>query len=243
MIFEKKRDMGAAAAREAAQRIEHGIDRRGRARIIIGTGNSQDEVIDELTRCPIDFSAVEAFHMDEYVGMSDSHPASFHRWLRMRFADVVHPMQTHYMNGDADDLDQECLRYGKLLNSAPIDVCFIGFGENGHIAFNDPHVAEFNDRKKVKRVAMDERCRQQQVGEGHFPSLEAAPREAITLTCPALMSAEHLICCVPDRRKAEAVRNAIEGPLTTDCPASIVLRHASASVYLDVNSASLLSED
>ena len=240
-IFADKRDMGAAAARAAAGMIRRGITERGQARIIVGTGNSQDEVIDELTRQPIEWSRVDAFHVDEYVGMADTHPASFRGWLKTHLADVVHPGHTHYLAGDAPDLQSECRRYGALLDEAPIDICFIGFGENGHIAFNDPHVADFNDPATVKIVAMDERCRLQQVGEGHFPDLASMPSEAVTLTCPALLRAEHLICCVPDQRKAEAARNAIEGPLTTKCPASLVMTHPRATIYLDSHSASMLS--
>ena len=132
-------------------------------------------------------------------------------------------------------------RYARDLTAAPIDLCFIGFGENGHIAFNDPHVADFNDPKPIKRVEMDEKCRMQQVGEGHFKSLADAPKEAVTLTCPTLMSARHIIACVPERRKAQAARDALEGPLSTKCPASVVLRHPDATIYLDSESASLLT--
>jgi glucosamine-6-phosphate deaminase len=178
--------------------------------------------------------------MDEYVGISPEHPASFRRWLRDHLACVVHPGAVHLLNGDAPDIDAECRRYAALLAEGPVDVCFIGFGENGHIAFNDPHVADFDDPLMVKRVAMDERCRMQQVGEGHFPNLAAVPPEALTLTCPALMRAEHWICSVPDRRKAEAARNAIEGPIGPHCPASLVRAHPDAAVYLEPESTSLL---
>jgi glucosamine-6-phosphate deaminase len=138
-------------------------------------------------------------------------------------------------------LDEEADHYGKSLTSVPIDLCFLGFGENGHIAFNDPHVADFHDPLIIKRVTLDKKCREQQVGEGHFPDIEAVPQEAITLTCPTLMSARQLICCVPESRKAEAVRNALEGPLTEACPASLVVTHPGAKIYLDRNSAALLN--
>ncbi|MAE63320.1 MAG: glucosamine-6-phosphate deaminase [Phycisphaeraceae bacterium] len=239
-VFADKRDMGAAAARDATAIIGRAIEQRGVARLIVGTGNSQDEVIDELTRQPVDWKSVVLFHMDEYVGMPMTHPASFRLWLKTRLADVVGPRDAHYLAGDAADQAAECRRYADLLGEAPIDLCFIGFGENGHIAFNDPHVADFNDLETVKIVEMDEKCRAQQVGEGHFPDLASMPKEAITLTCPALFSARNLIACVPDRRKAEAAKNAIEGPLDTRCPASMVMTHANATVYLDRESASLL---
>jgi glucosamine-6-phosphate deaminase len=240
-IFSTKDEMGHAAAVHATQIIADAIRDRGCARVIIGTGSSQDRMIHWLTRQPqIDWGRVEAFHMDEYIGMADTHPASFRRWLKTHVADVVSGGRFHYLAGDAADLDEEMARYARELSAAPIDICFIGFGENGHIAFNDPHEADFNDPKMLKRVQMDEKCRMQQVGEGHFPSLAAAPREALTLTCPTLMSARNIIAVVPEKRKAHAVKDALEGPLSTQCPASIVLTHPSAAIYLDRDSASLL---
>jgi glucosamine-6-phosphate deaminase len=240
-VYEDKADMGLAAATQAAGLLREAIARRGQARIIVGTGPSQDEVIASLAGAPhLNWSAIEVFHMDEYVGMPVSHPASFRRWLKTHVADIVRPGQVHYLNADAGNPEEECRRYGNLLGAGPIDVAFLGFGENGHVAFNDPHVADFHDPLAVKTVELDTKCRLQQVGEGHFASLEETPREAVTVTCPILMGSEHVIACVPDRRKAEAVRNAIEGPLTTECPASVVFTHSRASVYLDAQSASLL---
>jgi glucosamine-6-phosphate deaminase len=202
----------------------------------------QDRLIHWLTRqAVIDWKAVEVVHMDEYVGMPMTHSASFRRWLKTHLADVVPAGMFHYLAGDAEDLDAEIERYASKLAMAPIDLCFIGFGENGHIAFNDPHEADFDDPRPIKRVKLDEKCRLQQVGEGHFPNLDAAPREALTLTCPTLMSAATLIAVVPERRKAEAVRGALEGPLTPQCPASLVLTHPSVTIYLDKDSASLLT--
>jgi glucosamine-6-phosphate deaminase len=240
-VYPSKRDTSEAAALEAAGILRSALGHRGAARIIVGTGNSQVDLIDALVRAPgVDWSRVEVFHMDEYVGMSGEHPASFRRWIKTRLVDIVHPKRTHYLQGDATDLSQECERYTALLHSAPIDICFIGFGENGHIAFNDPSVADFRDPVAIKRVSMDERCRRQQVGEGHFPTIEAMPKEALTLTCPELMRAEHLICTVPEQRKAEAVRNALLGPIAEACPSSLVRTHPAAAIYLDADSASLL---
>jgi glucosamine-6-phosphate deaminase len=242
LVFPSQDELGHAAAAHAAEIIARAIRQHGVARIIVGTGNSQDRLIHWLTQQPqIAWPSVEVFHMDEYAGMSADHPASFRRWLRTHLADRVGGGRFHYLAGDAPDLDAEMQRYAKELASAPIDLCFIGFGENGHIAFNDPHEADFNDPKPIKRVQLDEKCRMQQVGEGHFPSLDEAPREAVTLTCPTLMSARKVIAVVPERRKAEAVRDALEGPLTTRCPASLVLTHPAATVYLDPDSASLLT--
>jgi glucosamine-6-phosphate deaminase len=234
--------MGNAAAFDAARLIRDAIAQRGHARIILATGNSQLDLIISLTADQdIEWNSVEVFHMDEYVNLPGSHPASFARWIKNYVADKVHPGKVHYLHGDSSNLADEAGRYGTLLTSLPIDLCFLGFGENGHIAFNDPHVADFHDPLKIKRVTLDKRCREQQVGEGHFPNIEAVPKEAITLTCPTLMSPRHLICCVPESRKAEAVRNALQGPLSESCPASLVVTHPRAKIYLDTDSAALMN--
>lgn len=242
-IWPSSAELGKAAASEAGDIIRTAISQRGQARIIVGTGNSQLDLINSLIELEnVDWNVVEVFHLDEYVGMPDTHSASFRRWLRTRFVDKVHPGTVHYLRGDAQNVDEECQRYGNLVCSAPIDLCFLGFGENGHIAFNDPHVADFNDPLTVKRVALDARCRQQQLGEGHFPTLDAVPKEALTLTCSILMKVERLISCVPERRKAEAVKRALEGSVSERCPASVVRTHSRASIYLDAESASLLNQ-
>ena len=241
-VFQSKTELGSAAARQAGPILERRIREAGRARIILSAANSQLETIDALAHLSgLDWRAVEVFHVDEYVGLAASHPASFRLWVKTRFADRVNPGAVHYLAGDASDPDAECRRYGALLSAAPIDIAFLGFGENGHIGFNDPHEANFADPYAVRRVTLDDRCRRQQVDEGHFPDLASVPREAMTLTCPTLVSAAHIICCVPDRRKAEAVKNALEGPVTPACPGSIVRTHARACLYLDEDSASLLA--
>ncbi len=232
---------GAAAASEAAEILRGALAGPGSARIIVGTGNSQLEMVAALVVEPgLEWRRVEVFHMDEYIGMSEEHPASFQRWLKANLVDIVHPGKVHYLNGTAADLARECERYAALLHAGPIDICFLGFGENGHIAFNDPGVADFHGPLAVKQVTMDERCRHQQVGEGHFPSIDAMPREAVTLTCPELLRARHLICTVPDLRKAEAVKNALTGPIAESCPSSIVRTHPGAAIFFDADSASLL---
>ena len=241
-IYSSKSETGKAAALDAAQLMRDAISRQGQVRIIVPTGNSQLDLITALTADKtLDWKSVEIFHMDEYVGMSSSHPASFARWLETYLTNVVSPGKVHYLRGDAANLEEHFQRYGALLTSEMIDLCFLGFGENGHIAFNDPHVADFNDPSVVKRVSLDKKCRAQQVGEGHFPNLTAVPEEAITLTCPTLMNARNLICCVPERRKAEALRDALQGPLSVNCPASLVVTHPGATIYLDLESASYLS--
>ncbi|MGD0779009.1 MAG: glucosamine-6-phosphate deaminase, partial [Candidatus Solibacter sp.] len=205
------------------------------------TGNSQLDFIDVLVRVhDLDWSAVEALHLDEYVGMSAAHPASFRLWLKTRLADRVPLRAMHYLNGGAPDLEAECRRYGALLAEAPIDVGFIGIGENGHIGFNDPPVADFTDPVPIKAVRLDDACRRQQVGEGHFPDISTVPEGALSLTCSAILGMTNLICCVPELRKAKAVQDTIEGPVSTACPASILRTHPRAQLFLDLESASLL---
>lgn len=241
-VFSSPQEMGEAAAQRAASLITEAVRRNGTARIIAATGNSQIPFVESLVWQPVPWGAVELFHMDEYVGMSDEHPASFRRWIRTRLTEKIHPKASYYIAGDAPDLDGEIQRYAELLTAAPIDVAFVGFGENGHIAFNDPPVADFSDPLLVKKVTLDEACRQQQAGEGHFPDLASVPREAITITCPGLFRAGAWVCCVPERRKAQAVKNALEGPISEACPASLVRTHPNTYVYLDRESASLLTD-
>jgi glucosamine-6-phosphate deaminase len=240
-VYNSVSALGQAAAEKAAELINSALSARGRARVIIATGNSQLTLVESLVRANIDWNVMEVFHMDEYVGLPADHPASFRRWIKTRVADIVHPAKVNYLAGDAPDLDQEIERFSALLNQAPIDLAFVGFGENAHIAFNDPPVANFRDPATVKRVKLDERCRAQQAGEGHFKDVESVPADALTITCPGLFRAGAWICSVPDQRKAEAVRCAFEGPISETCPASIVREHPNASVYLDHASASLLS--
>lgn len=240
-IYPDRAALGAAAAERAAQVIERAIQKRQKARVIVATGNSQLPLVEALVQHKLNWNAVEIFHMDEYVHMKSDHPASFRLWIRTRVEDKVHPGKANYLAGDAPDLDAEMKRYSELLNAAPVDLAFVGFGENGHIAFNDPHVADFNDPATVKLITLDEASRRQQAGEGHFKDVDSVPKEAMTITCTGLFRAENWVCCVPERRKAEAVRNALEGPIGESCPASLVRRHPNADVYLDAESSSLLS--
>lgn len=241
-IYPSVRALGAAAAADSAEVICRAVADRGRARMIVATGNSQLELIRALVEVPnVPWRSVEVFHMDEYVGMPDTHPSSFRLWIRTRIEEKVHPGAVEYLAGDAADPDREMERYSRLLNAAPIDLAFVGFGENGHIAFNDPHVADFDDAATVKRVVIDEASQRQQAGEGHFPTPESVPRDAFTITCPGLFRTGAWICSVPDLRKARAVWDALEGPISERCPASIVRRHPNANVYLDTASASMLN--
>jgi glucosamine-6-phosphate deaminase len=181
--------------------------------------------------------------MDEYLGLPASHPASFRRYMRERVESKLKPRAFHYIEGDALLPLDECDRYTRLLEAQPIDLCCLGIGENGHLAFNDPAVANFQDPRKVKIVQLDLVCRQQQAGEGHFPSVEDVPPYAITLTIPALCSARKMLCVAPEKRKAKAVRDALRGPVSPACPASILRQQPHATLFLDTDSASLLEAE
>ncbi len=240
-IYEDRKSMGHAAAADAATLIRKAVEERGHARMMVATGNSQLDMIDALVKQPmVPWKLVEIFHMDEYLGMAADHPASFRRWIRRHVEEPLHEVRVNYIEGDAADPDAEILRYTELLQSGPIDVAFVGFGENGHIAFNDPHTAEFQDPFVMRRVTLDETCRRQQVGEGHFHTMAEVPTEALTVSCSGLLRARAWICCVPEKRKAKAVHRALLGTISTECPASIVRTHPDANVYLDLESAAVL---
>lgn len=240
-IFPRVDDLGRAAAAKSAEIITAAIRDRGQARILVATGNSQFALVQHLVTAQVDWSRVDAFHLDEYVGIDAGHPASFRHWIRTRFEQKVRPRSMHYLLGDAPNPDVEAARYSNLLLAGPIDLAFVGIGENGHVAFNDPHVADFNDPLTVKRVELDTACRTQQVREGHFPDIAAVPREALSVTCTGLMRAAHWVCSVPELRKAEAVKNSLEGSITPACPGSLVRLHPSAFLYLDLESSSKLT--
>jgi glucosamine-6-phosphate deaminase len=234
--------LGGAAADHAASALRDAIAARGAARAMFATGNSQIQFLDALVRDPIvDWTRVVGFHMDEYVGIDADHPASFRRYLRERLVDRVPIAAFHFVRGDAPDPDGETARYATLLREEPLDLCCLGIGENGHLAFNDPPVADFADPLDVKVVELDDACRRQQVGEGHFPDVAAVPAHAITVTIPALLRAATVLAIVPEARKREPVRRALEGPVETSCPASILREHGHVTLYLDPESASLLA--
>lgn len=240
-IYDSTALAGKAAAQKAAELISRAVAERGQARVIGATGNSQIPLVEALVKQDINWKAVELFHMDEYAGMGADHPSSFRYWIRTRLEEKVHPGKIYYLQGDAPDIEVEMERYSQLLNEAPIDVAFVGFGENGHIAFNDPPVADFHDPKTVKLITLDEACRRQQAGEGHFKDVASVPLHAVTVTCSGLFRANAWVSSVPEGRKAEAVKNALEGPISEKCPASLVRRHRNSYVFLDPESASLLS--
>jgi glucosamine-6-phosphate deaminase len=232
-IFGRKEDMGREAAAFVADNLGKALKEKERASLILGTGASQYPLLDVLLQKKIDWSRINLFHLDEYIGLSDQHPASFRRFLRERVAEKVKPGNVYYLNGDAADINAEIKRYERLLKDNPVDVACIGIGENGHIAFNDPAVADFSDPEYLKVVEMDEACRKQQVGEGWFPTIRDVPQKAVTLTITAIMDCRILCCSVPDERKSEAVYNALNGGIVTACPASVLRKHDNAVLFLD----------
>jgi len=243
-IYETILSVGQAAANFVTSRINKAIDEKGKATIILATGASQFTFLDALKRDnSIDWAKITVFHLDEYVGLSENHPASFRRYLRERILDEVKPGEFYFLNGDVNDIETEIARYENLLKTNPIDVACIGIGENGHIAFNDPPIADFNDTKLVKVVELDQVSRMQQVGEGWFATIDDVPKQALSLTIPAIMNAKTISCVVPEERKAEPVYKTLYGPICTDCPASILRKHPDAILFLDRYSASKLPLD
>jgi glucosamine-6-phosphate deaminase len=241
-VFPTRQEMGETAGVRAGKSIQRAVEKRGEARIILASAPSQDELLETLVSQPVDWSRVVIFHMDEYVGLPAEHPATFRAYQRKHVLAHVRPHQFHDIRGESSDPAAECARYSALLSEAPIDVVCLGIGENGHLAFNDPPVADFTDPELVKLVELDEMCRQQQVNDGCFSTLDAVPRQAITLTIPALVEGRELFCVVPGSRKAAAVRAALKESVRTQCPASILRRHRSAHLYLDDASAALIDQ-
>lgn len=246
VISETKQELGRRAAEHAAEAIRHAVAERGEANIVVATGASQFEMLAELVAAPdIDWSRVTAFHLDEYVGLSESHPASFRRYLQERFVSrLPAPLRAfHAINGEGangeGDVAAECHRLNALIAGLTIDVALVGIGENGHLAFNDPP-ADFETEEPYIVVNLDEACRRQQFGEGWFDSLQEVPSRAISMTIQQIMKAREIICSVPDERKAAAVKAALQGPVSPLVPASILQRHQAVTIYLDRASASTL---
>lgn len=241
-IFENRKDMGKAAAIDAAKRINAVIEKNGVANVVFAAAPSQDDLLENLLKQDIDWTKVRGFHQDEYVGIDESEPAGFGNFLRRAIFDKVPFMELHYLLCKADEAEAKCASYTELLQKYPIDLIFLGIGENGHLAFNDPAVADFNDPKTVKVVELDDVCRQQQVNDGCFPNLDAVPKQAMTVTMSFLMNVPEAICVVPTIRKANAVYNALCGEVSTACPSSILRNHPNAALYLDQDSASKLEK-
>lgn len=240
VISENKQILGKIAAERGAELIRQAITARGVANIIVATGASQFEMLSELVTEDVSWSQVRAFHLDEYIGISEVHPASFRKYLKERFVDIVLPMEFNYVNGDTDPFE-ECVRLDRHIKKYPIDVAFVGIGENSHLAFNDPP-ADFNTEEAYIVVTLDEKCRMQQMGEGWFPTINDVPERAISMSIKQIMKSKAIICCVPDLRKAEAVRKTVEAEISPDIPASAMRQHVAVWLYLDNESASMLSK-
>jgi glucosamine-6-phosphate deaminase len=241
-VFDSKSDLGNRAAQDAAAVIRPAIAERGRACIVAATGLSQLEFLETLLSAPdIDWKKTVFFHLDEYIGISGNHPASFRRYLRERIIDRVSVGTFHLINGEAPDPVQECRRLGALISAERIDIAFSGIGENGHLAFNDPP-ADFQTEEPYIVVELDEACRRQQVGEGWFASMDEVPKRAISMSIKQILKAGRILCMVPDKRKAQAVRDCFELEVSPLRPASILQHHPGTTVYLDRNSASLLKD-
>ena len=239
-ISEDEKSAGEASALFVAEHLNNAIKSKGSANLVLATGASQFAFLKAIKRLDIDWSKITVFHLDEYIGLSTTHPASFRKYLKEKIIDEVKPKKMYYINGDVKDIDSEIANYEKLLNEHLIDVACIGIGENGHIAFNEPDIADFNDPKLVKVVQLDEVSRNQQLGEGWFSTLDKVPNEAISLTIPAIMNCKVISCMVPNKRKAEAVYNTLNAKITTDCPATILRKHENTVLFLDKDSASKL---
>jgi len=240
-ISQTKAELGRKAALQGAELIRAALGERGKARIILATGVSQFEVLEVLVGVEeINWSRVEAFHLDEYAGMPIDHPASFRKFLKERFVDKLpQPIGAFHYISTEGDLKSECERLAGLIAGARIDVAFIGIGENGHLAFNDPP-ADFETTAPYIVVELDEACRAQQLGEGWFPDIEAVPKSAISMSIKQIIDSRVIVCSVPDSRKAAAVLGAVKGPVTPNVPASILQQHPCATLYLDTDSAALL---
>ena len=241
-VFKNKAECGAAAADRGAEILRQAIAVKGRASFIVATGASQFDFMKALTlKDGIEWQNTAMYHLDEYIGFTEEHPASFRRYLKERLVDVVQPGAVHFILGEAADPAAECRRMNDIISQDSIDVAFVGIGENGHLAFNDPP-ADFDTELPFIIVDLDEACRQQQFGEGWFASLEEVPTTAISMSIQQIMKSETIICTVPDERKARAAQLCFEGEISPMHPASILRKHPKAFVYLDEPAASLLSQ-
>ncbi len=233
--------LGLKAASVAVASLQKALHDRGEANLILATGASQFEMLQELVRADVDWKRVTCFHLDEYIGLPATHPASFRGYLQERFVEQVEgPKEFHWVGGDAADPTAECQRLGEIIQRHPIDVACIGIGENGHLAFNDPP-ADFETTHPYLVVELDEACRRQQMGEGWFPTLEDVPAKAISMSVRHIMKSATIVCTVPDERKASAVQATVEGPISPEVPASILREHPQTTLLIDTAAASQLS--
>jgi glucosamine-6-phosphate deaminase len=240
-ICQNPTELGKLAGNQGANLIREAIKKQGFANIILATGTSQFETLKQLlAEKDIEWSKVTVFHLDEYLGLQITHPASFRKYLMERFFNHLPQLKDYFLINGEVNAEEECTRLGELISKHPIDVAFVGIGENGHLAFNDPP-ADFNTEQPYIVVDLDLACRMQQLGEGWFPNIEAVPQQAISMSIRQIMKSKAIICSVPETRKALAIKNCTEGPITRDHPASILQSHPHYHLFLDKSSSSLLS--
>lgn len=234
-VFKNRAEMGKVSAVDVVEKLKALLQQKENVRVVFAAAPSQSDFLKSLSEADgIDWSRVTAFHMDEYIGLPEGAPQKFSNFLKEHIFDIVQPGTLHLIDS-SNGVEEECKRYGDLINEAPIDIVLLGIGENGHIAFNDPPVADFNDAETIKPVELDDACRQQQVNDGCFPSFDDVPTHALTLTIPTMISAEAMYCMVPSKNKHEAVKNTLNGPIATSCPASILRRHSNCTLYCDTD--------
>lgn len=240
-VFESRTDMGTAAYECYKKNIMQ-LSANEIIRAIFAAAHSQSDFYEALINdSKINFNRIDAFHMDEYMGLGKDAPQNFGNFLKRAIFSKKPFHQVNYVQSDAIDINAECMRYEKLLREAPLDIVSLGIGENGHLAFNDPHEAKFDDKQWVRQTSLDNVSRQQQVNDGEFTHIDQVPKQALTLTIPALMSCKYVVGIVPTNRKAQAVYNALYGPITEKCPASILRTHKNAALFLDKDAAELLN--
>jgi glucosamine-6-phosphate deaminase len=232
--------LGEISARAVADTIRAQLKERSQINLVFAAAPSQNEFLAALLRQPIEWHRLNAFHMDEYIGLDQHAPQSFAWYLQTHLFGMAHFRSVHLLNGIAPDLAAECTRYEGLLRQFPIDIVCMGIGENNHLAFNDPPVADFHDPKSVKVVSLDEDCRRQQVNDGCFPSLVAVPERALTLTIPALLHCRFIFAMVPGERKAKAIFHTLNGPVTKQYPSTILKQHPAVQLFLDKDSSKLV---
>ncbi len=241
-IYSSREELGRASAHEAGNMIKELLESQENITVIFAAAPSQNEFLENLINQEgIEWERINAFHMDEYIGLQPTAPQGFGNFLKEQIFSKRPFRSINYLNGQCESTDEECTRYAQLLAANPVHIVCMGIGENGHIAFNDPHVANFNDKELVKVVELDSQCRQQQVNDGCFESIDQVPTHALTLTIPALLKARFIYCMVPGMTKAKAVANTIEQEVSEHYPSTILRNHVSANLYLDTLSATIIS--
>lgn len=241
-VFNTRTEIGREAAVEVASRVKKVLQTKNEVRMVFAAAPSQNEFLEEFIKHDLEWDKITAFHMDEYIGLPAGSTQSFGYYLKQHLFMHVNFKNVFYIDSSNENIEAECARYSKLFNEKPIDIVCMGIGENGHIAFNDPPVADFEDKEIIKVVELEDACRQQQVNDRCFSSLELVPKHALTLTIPALLSAECLSVVVPGKTKAEAVLKTLTGEISATCPATILRRHKNVTLYLDKESYNMVEK-